>query len=104
MASFGITIVSPSGGIVESADIEEKSEFKQLIDSTGHHSQAKAFDVTFTVNVRGRGDASPYAVGTSGSIPTLASGKGIWTSVKLSSKNDDFRSWEASATVYKYAT
>lgn len=103
MATFGISIITASGSIIESADIEQKAEFKQLINSTGQHSEAKTFDVSYSINVKGKGDSCPFAIGTTSGIPNIATGKGIWTNVTLDSKNDDYRGWSASATVYKNA-
>jgi hypothetical protein len=103
MATFGVTILSPSGSIVESLDIEMKGEFKQLINSTGEHSEAKTYDTSYTVSVKGKGDAAPYDVGDTTPTVTGVSGKGIWTNVTLDSKNDDFRGWSATATIYKNA-
>jgi hypothetical protein len=104
MATFGVTILSPAGSIVESLDVEMKGEFKELINSDGTHSEAKTYDTSYTVSVKGKGDTAPYTAGST--IPTVTgvSGKGIWTNVTLDSKNDDFRGWSATATVYKNAT
>jgi hypothetical protein len=104
MATFGISIISASGSIIESADVEQKAEFKQLISSTGTHSEARTFDVTFSVSLKGKGDTCPFVAGSSSGMPGVTSGKGIWTNVTLDSKNDDFRGWSASATVYKNAS
>ena len=103
MATFGISIISPAGSIVESADIEAKSDFKQLINSVGEHAQAKSYDVNFAFSARGKGDTCPFDVGASAGVPSGADGKAFWTSVKLNSKNDDFRGWEASGVSYKHA-
>ena len=104
MPTFGISLISASGTIVESIDIEAKGEFKQLITSTGQHSEAKLYDTVFTVSVKGKGDTCPFDAGGNGGIPASASGKGFWTNVTLESKNDDFRGWSATATVYKNAS
>ena len=55
MATFGISIVSPAGSIVESIDVEMKGEFKQLINSVGQHSEAKTYDTSYAVSVRAKG-------------------------------------------------
>lgn len=104
MATFGISIINPSGVIVESLDLEMKGEFKQLIDSDGSHSEAKTYDTSYTLSVKGKGDSSPYDAGDTITGITGISGKGIWTNVTLDSKNDDFRGWSATATIYKNAT
>lgn len=104
MATFGISIIAASGSIVESVDVEAKGEFKQLINSFGEHSQAKQYDTSYSVSVKGKGDSCPFDIGTGSGIPSLASGKGYWTNTAINSKNDDFRGWSASATVYKHAS
>jgi hypothetical protein len=104
MATFGVTILSPVGSIVESLDVEMKGEFKQLINSLGQHSEAKTYDSSYTVSLKGKGDTAPYDAGDETPNITGVSGKGIWTNVTLDSKNDDFRGWSATATVYKHAT
>jgi len=91
------------GSLIESVDIEQKGEFKQILTSAGAHSEAKLFDRVFTVTVKGKGDDCPYDAGTNTGIPSAASGKGFWTSSSEESKNDDFRGWSASATVYANA-
>jgi hypothetical protein len=104
MPTFGITMISASGSIVESLDIEMKAEFKQLITSTGEYSEAKSYDRSYSVSVKGKGDAAPYDAGNTASGITSVTGKGIWTNVTLDSKNDDFRGWSATATFYPNAT
>ena len=104
MATFGISIIAASGSIVESVDVEAKGEFKQLINSLGEHSQAKQYDTSYSVSVKGKGDSCPFEVGENTSGITGVSGKGIWTNVTLDSKNDDFRGWSATGTVYKNAS
>jgi hypothetical protein len=104
MATFGISILSPSGSIVESLDLEMKGEFKELINSLGEHSEARTYDTSYTLSLKGKGDAAPYDAGDTITGITAASGKGIWTNVTLDSKNDDFRGWSATATIYKNAT
>jgi len=103
MATFGVTLVTASGSIVESVDIEMKGEFKQLIDSAGEFSEAKTYDTSYSVSVKGKGDSCPFEVGEVTSGITGVTGKGIWTNVTLDSKNDDFRGWSATGTVYKNA-
>jgi hypothetical protein len=104
MPTFGVTIIAASGTIVESIDVESKGEFKQIITSTGQHSEAKIIDVSHSVSVKGKGDTCPFAAGTSSGMPTGVTGKGIWTSASVESKNDDFRGWSASATIYQGAS
>jgi hypothetical protein len=104
MATFGITLATPSGSIVESLDVEMKGEFKQLINSVGQHSEAKTYDTSYTISVRGKGDTCPFNPGATVSGITGISGKGIWTNETLDSKNDDFRGWSATGTVYKNAS
>lgn len=104
MATFGISLVSASGSIVESADIEMKAEFKQLIDSVGAFSEAKSYDRSYSISVKGKGDTCPFEAGGTVSGVTGLSGKGFWTNVTLDSKNDDFRGWSATGTVYANAT
>lgn len=103
MASFGITLIAPSGVVVESADLEFKSEFKQLISSDGTHFAAQAFDSSYSFSASGKGDACPFEAGGSISV-AHASGKGIVTSASTDSKNDDYRGWSVSATIYPHAS
>jgi hypothetical protein len=104
MATFGISIVTASGSIVESADVEMKAEFKQLIDSIGQHAQAKSYDTSYAISVKGKGDTCPFDAGEIVSGISGITGKGYWTNVTLDSKNDDFRGWSATGTVYKNAS
>jgi len=104
MPTFGISVIAASGSIIESVDIEMKGEFKQLINSIGEHSEARTFDTSYTVSAKGKGDTCPFDAGSTVTGFTGVSGKGIWTNVTLDSKNDDFRGWSATGTVYKNAT
>ena len=103
MASFGISIITAVGSIVESVDVEAKGEFKQLINSDGTSGGAKTYDTTFSFSAKGKGDTCPFTLAASTGVPSLVSGKGIWTNISLDSKNDDFRGWSASGTGYKNA-
>jgi hypothetical protein len=102
MASFGITIFAPSGVVVESADLELKAEFRQLIDSDGGHYAAQTYDKSYSFSASGKGDECPIAAGDAISV-TGASGKGIVTTATKNSKNDDFRGWSLQATIYPHA-
>ena len=104
MAVFGVTLVTAAGSIVESVDIEMKADFKQLINTVGEHSEARSYDTSYTVNVKGKGDTCPYVAGDDVTGITGLTGNGFWTSETLESKNDDFRGWSATGTVYKNAT
>ena len=104
MATFGITIIAASGSIVESVDVESKGEFKQILTSLGLNSEAKVFDVSHSVSAKGKGDACPFSLGSTSGMPSGVSGKGIWTNITLDSKNDDYRGWSASATIYQSAS
>ena len=103
MAVFGISIVTAGGSIVESVDVEMKGEFKQLIDSLGANAEARTYDTSYSVSVKGKGDTCPFDPGEATSGISGVTGKGIWTNVTLDSKNDDFRGWSATGTVYKNA-
>ena len=103
MAIFGVTLVTAAGSIVESLDIEMKGEFKQLIDSSGVFSEAKTYDTTYAISVKGKGDTCPFAAGEATSGIAGVTGTGFWTNVTLDSKNDDFRGWSATGTIYKNA-
>lgn len=103
MAVFGISLVTASGTIVESVDVEMKGEFKQLINSVGEHSEARTYDTSYTISAKGKGDTCPFDPGEAVSGISGLSGKGFWTNVTLDSKNDDFRGWSATGTVYKNA-
>lgn len=104
MATFGVTLVSPAGSIVESLDIEAKADFKQLNASDGTFSEARTYDHSFSVSVKGRGDTCPMTLGGSNNAPSEVTGKMIWTTTALDSKNDDFRGWSCSGTAYPHAT
>lgn len=103
MATFGVTLISGGGGIVESADLSHKAEFKRLIDSLGQQAQTKTFDSTFEFSAKGRG-TSPYSTGLGNLGFAAATGKAFITKVTESTKNDDFNVWEASGISYPHAT
>lgn len=103
MATFGVTLISGGGGIVESADLSHKAEFKRLIDSLGQQAQTKTFDSTFEFSAKGRG-TSPYSTGLGNLGFAAATGKAFVTKVTESTKNDDFNAWEASGISYPHAT
>jgi hypothetical protein len=103
MATFGITLVTATGVVVESVDVEHKSEFKRLIGSDGSQFQTHIYDASFDFSARGKG-ANPYSVGVGNLGISAVTGKAFVTSAKRNSKNDDFIGWEASGVSYQYAT
>lgn len=106
MATFGVTLISPSGSVVESVDFESKADFKQLIGSDGTHFQAKTYDHTVSFNASGKGDECPYSAGESVPSPGGGGGggKSFITTATSNSKNDDFRGWSASGIIYPHAS
>ena len=104
MASFGITSLNITGVVCESMDFETKADFKQLIASDGTFFQAKSFDLSSSFSARGKGDTNPFTLGGGSGFPDMASGKCIITSIKRSTKNDDFYGWEATGVAYPYAS
>jgi len=103
MATFGVTILSGGGSYVESAEITEKAEFKQLIQSDGTFGGAQIYDTTYSISARGKGDSCPFTAGEGINVSGV-SGKTIVTSAKQTSKNDDFQGWEVTAVGYKHAS
>jgi hypothetical protein len=103
MATFGVTLITGGGGIVESVDLTHKAEFKRLINSIGEQSQTKTYDSTFEFSAKGRG-TSPYSTGVGNLGLDLATGKAFVTKVTESTKNDDFNAWEASGISYPTAS
>ena len=103
MATFGVTLVSSSGIVVESVDVEHKSEFKRLIGSDGTQFQTHIYDGSFDFSARGKG-TNPFSVGVGNLGISAVTGKAFVTSAKRNSKNDDFIGWEASGVSYQYAT
>lgn len=103
MASFGITILGSAGGFIESAEVSQKAEFKQLIASDGTHGGAHIYDTTYSISARGKGDGCPFTAGDDISASGV-SGKTIVTSAKQTSKNDDYQGWEVTAVGYKHAS
>ena len=105
MATFGVTLIAPSGVVVESVDFESKADFKQLIGSDGTHYQALTYDHTVSFNASGKGDACPYAAGDAVPSPGGGGGgKSFITTATENSKNDDFRGWSASGIIYPHAS
>jgi hypothetical protein len=102
MATFGVTLMSAGGGIVESVDVEHKSEFKRLIDSVGAQYQTHIYDATYEFSARGKG-SNPFSVGLGNMGISGVTGKAFITSAKDTSKNDDFAGWEASGISYQFA-
>ena len=103
MPTFGVTLISAQGSLIESLDIEMKADFKQILTSAGAFSEAKSYDRSYTVSVKGKGDNCPYDAGSTVSGVSSVTGKGIWTTSSEDSRNDDFQGWSASATFYANA-
>jgi hypothetical protein len=103
MASFGVSLISPSGVTVESIDVENKADHKQLIDSTGHHYGAYTYDHTYPWSARGKGK-NPYDIGLTSAFPDIISGKVFILSAKTITNNVDWEGWEISAIGYPNAT
>lgn len=102
MATFGVTLISNSGGTVESFEVEKKNTFKQLISSDGTAGGTHIYDAEYSISASGKGE-NPYQVGVNNNPPGV-SGKFIVTSSTNNSKNDDFVGWSMSGTAFYYAT
>lgn len=100
---IGITLVSTSGTIVESVDLEMKADTKVLIDSTGAFSEARVIDSSYSFSVKGKGTPT-VSIGSNDGAPTGTSGKVIITSVKHSYTNDDWEGYEYSGVAYPSAS
>lgn len=102
MATFGITLISASGVVVESVDVENKADFKQLVASDGTHYGAYTYDYTQPYSAKGKG-SNPYEVGIATGKPSIMSGKVFISSAKKTTKNDDWEGWEISGIGYPHA-
>jgi len=103
MATFGITLISPSGVVTESVDVENKADFKQLVGSDGTHYGAITYDYTQPFSAKGKGN-NPYEVGVASNPPEIMSGKIFISSAKKTTKNDDWEGWEISGVGYPHVT
>jgi len=97
-------MLSVSGGTIESSDVEDKGDYKQIYGSDGHHYGVYVYDHTHPFSSRGKGPV-PFAAGplTSG-IPEGASGKAFITSSKIVTNNVDYVGWEVTGIAYPNAT
>ena len=98
---IGITLVTEA--TAQSAEVSSKGDVKILTDRSGNYSNAAVQDPTFDFSVRGKGAACPVAL-KAATAPTGVSGKVIVTTVKESTKNDDWEEWEYSGQGYPSAT
>lgn len=101
MSDFGVTKVA--GGLIESVDVEHKADLKELITSTGEHSQSRSVDDTFSFTVKGKGTCPVTAGGSSGA-PEGVSGKIIITNATSTQTNDDWEGFSYTGTGYTHAT
>lgn len=102
MPNFGISMITATGGTVESADVESKGDYKQIYGSDGTHYGVYLYDFTYNWNARGKGDNS-FEVGIAGTLPEGVSGKGFITSAKDVSNNVDYVGWEITGIAYPNA-
>ena len=103
MATFGITLLSAGGVVIESVDVENKADFKQLISSEGEHYGAITYDFNQPFSAKGKGN-NPFEVGIATNHPSLISGKVFITSAKTTTKNDDWEGWEMTGIAYPHAS
>jgi hypothetical protein len=102
MPSFGITMLSAPGGTVESADVEDKGDYKQIYNSDGTHYGVYVYDHTFPFSARGKG-ANPFTAGATFTVPEGVSGSAFVTSAKDVSNNVDYQGWEMTGIAYANA-
>lgn len=98
-STFGITLVSASGSIVESVDLDSKVDVKVLKNADGTYSTAQAIAPEFSFSVRGKGTC-PVSVGGSTGAPSGVTGKVIITSTKVTQSNEDWEAFEYSGSAY----
>jgi hypothetical protein len=101
MSDFGITKLSDT--LLESVDVELKAETKELITSTGTHSEARSIDQSYSFSVKGKGTTTVTLGGSTGA-PTGVSGKVIVTNVTKSQSNEDWAGFSYSGVAYVHAT
>ena len=96
--TFGLT--QPTGGTVEESSSESEIEAKTIKDATGTTCRAVPGKlVKTTVSIKGRGTV-PLSVVTAGAL----SGAAKVISVKNTESNDDFPTYEETATSYSTLT
>lgn len=95
-------MIAAQGGTVESADVEDKGDYKQIFGSDGTHFGVYVYDKTFPFSARGKGPV-PFGAGLTTTLPEGASGKGFITSAKAVTNNVDYVGWEITGIAYPYA-
>jgi len=100
MSTFGITLLTDT--LIESVTVSQSAEVAVIMQSDTTFGQAKAHDYKQTFSVKGRGTPM-VAVGGNTDGPSLLKGKVIITSVKKSTNNGEFNSYEFSGEAYPHA-
>jgi hypothetical protein len=101
MSSFGITLLTDL--LIESISVSQSAEVAVIMKSDTSFAQANAHDYKQTFSVKGRGTPTVVAGGNTGG-PAILDGKVIITSVKKSTNNGEFNSYEFSGEAYPHAT
>lgn len=98
--AIGIQLVSEA--TAQSAEVTSQAEVAILVDKEGNYSNAATFDPKFTFTVSGKGDVCPVAIGDD-TAPTGVTGTVIINSVKNTTTNSDWESWEYSGEAFPSA-
>lgn len=102
MATFGITKIA--GTLVESVDVTNAAETKELINADGTHSTARNVDSQFSFSVKGKGTLPAITLGGDVGEPTGVTGKVIVTKITLTQTNEDWQGWSYDGVGYPAAT
>ena len=90
--TFGIT--KHQGALIESVELEKKTEMKALKGSNGNVARVHVYNPTNSGSVKGHGELSIVpGIGDAG-VAGATTGVTVITSVKETESNDDFASWE----------
>jgi len=100
MTTFGITLLTDT--LIESVSVSQSAEVAVIMRSDTTFAQAKAHDYKQTFSVKGRGTPTVTVGGSTGGPSNLV-GKIIITSVKKSTNNGEFNSFEFSGEAYPHA-
>jgi len=90
-------------GYVTSIEVSKKLTDKMIVDKDGSFAQAHAFDPSFSLSIRGGGDASDDVADTAITgitASTYGATTVMITSVRTTEKADDWNTYEVSAIGY----
>lgn len=91
VADIGVTAYSED--LTQSVEIRKQLEERHIVQKDSSYGQGKAFDPTFDVQVRGRGDLPAIVIAGGATITGISGGVSMILNISFTEHAEDFPDW-----------